>query len=164
MPTTSGASLGQDIDIGLLAPGVQWQPLAMPPGQDDITDRWASKLEGTEPAKATDNEALRKAMAINPELFDKKAQAAQKKPLAETLVSEKQKYSVERKLIKDEIAKLQANERALLTKVLGKINNAVLESDPELNNKATDEALKKESAFLTEIGFSKLKLKPAPKK
>lgn len=136
------------------------------PGQDDISDRWASKLGDSAPAPAKDEEALRKAMQLNPnaaifagaQTADKKASGGQKRAIGDVLSAEKTKFQAERKVLKDEIARLQANERTLVTKYLDKINAAVLESDPTLAQKTTDDALKKEAAFLNEIGFSKAKL------
>ncbi len=130
--------------------------------RDDLSDAWAKKLEDGKPsAPDASAEALRRAMQINPSL----AQSLQggekgkaKKSVAETLVVEKQKYQAERKRIKDEIAKLQQSERTLLSKTLDKVLDAIVDNDPELKDKATETALKTETLFLSEIGFSKAKI------
>lgn len=137
-------------------------------GRDDISDAWANKLETPEARSsptATNNEALRKAMAINPALAqslgsDKPAAAKEgPKSVAEVLSSERQKLVGERKRIKDEIAKLQVIEKALPSKTLEKVMEGILNLDAELKAKGSEDAVRQEAVFLTEIGFTKDKLR-----
>lgn len=136
-------------------------------GKDDISDRWAAKLGDNVAATTGDSDALRRAMQINPNaaIFAQTGATAAvkpgggKRPIAEMLTTEKTKFQAERKVLKDEIARLQQNERSLVTKYLDKINAAILDQDPTLAQKATDDALRKEAAFLAEIGFQRAKLK-----
>ena len=146
--------------------------------QLDEADQGETKAETQGPA----GELLRQAMAINPQLFKEKQEsqlrkeidaakreAEEKKPLQQqtgssggdlttAILEAEERYFTEKNRLRQEIARLQAEEREMPGKVLERIINAVLLLDPNMVSPKTLEILSMKKEFLSTIGFSPRKV------
>ncbi len=141
---------------------------------------WAESLgNGDAPVEGLDKDTLRRAMQLNPQL---KAQlggtnkvvaqlekAAQDRPapgaekverrpqaanLAEGVKQTRERYQAEIRRLQEQLAKTQRDIAALKPQTLEKIIDLVIDADPNMSAVYTQEILKMEQSFFTEVGFT----------
>ena len=148
----------------------------------DDADAWGAELDGKDaPAVGVNREMLRKALSLNPalkkhattndimnQLDAAQAQRTVATPdeprstaptdLVEGLTTIRQRTQEDRKRLKEDIAKLQAQEKSLLPRALDRVIDMIIALDPNMTSVQTTELLKMEAVFLNEIGFSPRKV------
>lgn len=145
-------------------------------------DAWGAELDGKDaPSVGVNREMLRKALALNPSLkkhattndIMNQLDAAQSQrtvaqpdeprstaptDLVEGLTTIRARTQEDRKRLKEEIAKLQAQEKTLLPRALDRVIDMIIAIDPNMVSVQTTELLKMEAVFLNEIGFTPRKV------
>ena len=142
---------------------------------------WDTALDGGPPV-GVNREAIHKALEMNPEMrkkfktTDVMRQLGGGKAAPDTapktseesakatgdviadLTHLKEAFAAEKKAIASALAELQKRERELRPKMLEALNALLVAGDPNLTSPTTQELLKREQAFLNEVGFSASRL------
>jgi hypothetical protein len=149
---------------------------------------WGEELDGAEaPVDGIDREMLRRAMALNPTLkkseggtqrvIEKLEQANAQRPMGEVAAGpapvtglvdgvehHKQKFYAEHKRLSQELAKVQKALRDLVPATQERVVALFVQHDPNMANAMTNELLKMEQRFLSEVQFNPRKVIEAQQK
>lgn len=151
--------------------------------QVDEADEWGAQLDGKDaPAVGLNKEMLRKALSLNPALkkhssttdimnqlekasSERKVATVEAAPesrvvtdLVQGIAQVRDRYQDEKKRLKSEIAKLQAQEKELVPRALDRVIEMILQIDPNMTSVQTTAMLDMEKQFLTEVGFNPRKV------
>lgn len=151
--------------------------------ESDAADEWGAQLDGKDaPAVGLNREMLRKALSLNPALKKhntttdimeqlEKASSERKvvqseepserrvvTDLVEGMVQVRDRYLDDKKRLRAEIAKLQAQEKELAPKALDRVLDMILQIDPNMTSVQTTTMLDMEKTFLNEVGFTPRKV------
>ena len=149
--------------------------------KDDEAEDWGAALDGQQaPGVGINKEVLRKAMSLNPTLRQGQdstdimamlkdankgrtvaatpesspAKASASTDFSEVVLASKQRLLEDQRRLKEEIGKLQQQERELAPKLRDRLIELVLSIDPNLASLKVQAIMNREKAFLSSVGFS----------